>query len=54
MLCPNCGDEVDDYSACACAFEQKPGALRSGSGRMREMVKRKLERQRGEKAKDDP
>ena len=52
-LSPECGDELDDFSPCACAFTPpaRPEPRRElprGLGAMRAMVERKLQRKRGE------
>ena len=54
--CPDCGGELDDFGACGCTFDsgasKPPGAKKSrlgGGDSMRQMVARKLERQRREK-----
>ena len=64
MICPDCGDEADDFGPCNCAaggstaLRQKRefGATPrgtvprpNGAGAMREMVKRKLAKRAGEK-----
>lgn len=49
-FCPDCGEELDDFSPCGCAFDRikkpkaKDGTQYATS--MREMVARKLDRQR--------
>ena len=51
MICADCGDELDDFSPCACALAGEPHApFREPENRypggMRRMVARKLARQK--------
>jgi hypothetical protein len=50
-MCPECGDPLDGFSACPCVFEGPPRrrtALQRAAS-MRQMVARKLERERAKK-----
>lgn len=47
MICPACGDEMDDFGVCACVFAtshtpKPPDAKGRFIGSMREMVQRKM------------
>ena len=56
VLCPNCGEPLDDYGPCACGLSgdapRKAGRPRKKgpSWSMRTMVQKKLARERGEAA----
>jgi hypothetical protein len=50
MLCPACGEPLDDFAPCACAFDipardRPTPKTKPRSWSMREMVAKKLERQ---------
>jgi hypothetical protein len=52
MICPDCGEELDDFAPCGCQFAKgPPSKAKSGAPAihrlsMRELVARKLERER--------
>lgn len=52
MNCPDCGDELSDFTACGCALAPaRPRGGGRGAGSMRTMVAKKLARLAEEKAR---
>jgi hypothetical protein len=51
--CPSCGEPLSDFSECACVFDRPARPVAAGKFRtgMREMVTRKLARQKAEREK---